>query len=185
MNTSSKPIAHPKKGMVKSSGHFVAVKSSRKGNTTVVHAHGTKKKGATSKESWVHKVTGVPSANHRLLLARVENGLAFSAIATLEEAYHATRKAVAEVLSIRPSTLTRRQQTGRLSVEESDRVVRLARLKDQALALTQGDEEAAIAWLHTPQKIFDGDTPMAHARTELGARDVEKLIMRLRHGVFS
>ena len=33
--------------------------------------------------------------------------------------------------------------------------------------------------------IFGGETPMQHAKTEKGAREVEDLIGRIRNGVFS
>ena len=64
-------------------------------------------------------------------------------------------------------------------------MIRLARLKDLALTLMNGDDAAAISWLRTPLEILGGETPLEHASTEMGARDVEDLIGRLRHGVFS
>ncbi|MCU7862225.1 MAG: DUF2384 domain-containing protein, partial [Candidatus Thiodiazotropha sp. (ex Lucinoma kastoroae)] len=96
-----------------------------------------------------------------------------------------SQKDIAQVLSIPSSTLQRRKKTGHLQTDESDRVVRLAHLKDAALALMQGDDNAAVAWLHTPLDVLGGESPLEHASTELGARDVEDLIGRLRHGVFS
>jgi putative toxin-antitoxin system antitoxin component (TIGR02293 family) len=111
--------------------------------------------------------------------------LRFSAISHLEAAFDASQKEIAVILSIAPTTLTRRKKEGLLHADESDRVVRFARLKDAVLALTYGDDAAAISWLKTPLPILGGDSPLAHASTELGARDVEDLIGRLRHGVFS
>lgn len=119
------------------------------------------------------------------MLANIRRGLPFDVIETLEEAYGASRKELAEVLSIPVSTLTRRRKEGTLHADESDRVARLARLKDAAVAMMQGDDDAAIQWLHTPLEVLGDETPMAHASTEMGTRDVEDLIGRIRHGVFS
>jgi len=44
---------------------------------------------------------------------------------------------------------------------------------------------AARQWMRSSQQSFDGATPWDMARTEVGAREVESLIGRLEHGVFS
>ena len=131
------------------------------------------------------KVAGVKSGNRSTILKRIRNGFTADSIAVLEDAFAVSRKDMAEVLSIPISTLNRRLKSGQLHSDESDRVARLARLKDATLELMQGDNEAAITWLQTPLDILDGESPMFHAGTEMGARDVEDLIGRLQHGVFS
>jgi putative toxin-antitoxin system antitoxin component (TIGR02293 family) len=47
------------------------------------------------------------------------------------------------------------------------------------------DVAGAISWLAAPKKALGHETPLAYSRTELGAREVENLIGRLEHGVFS
>jgi uncharacterized protein (DUF2384 family) len=39
--------------------------------------------------------------------------------------------------------------------------------------------------LIAPRKAFGNQSPLDYSRTELGAREVENLIGRLEHGVFS
>jgi putative toxin-antitoxin system antitoxin component (TIGR02293 family) len=179
MNTSAEPIAKPKKGAAKSSGHRV------KRDTHAGHIMTVKKGSNKSRTLLLHAVTGVAAGNRAKMLKNIRQGLPFDVIETLEQAYAVPRKELAEVLSITVSTLTRRKKEGRLHADESDRVARLARIKDTAVAMMQGDDEAAIQWLHTPLEILGSETPMAHASTEMGARDVEDLIGRIRHGVFS
>ena len=133
----------------------------------------------------LNKVTGVKSGNRSSMLAKIRKGLPFKAVEDLESAYGATRKEIGGVLAIPISTLSRRQKSGRLLVDESDRVARLAQIKDAVLAMMQGDDDAAIAWLRTPLDILNNETPLDHASTEMGSRDVEDLIGRIRHGVFS
>jgi len=61
----------------------------------------------------------------------------------------------------------------------------LDRIQKLALALMMGDHEAAAKWLQTPLAILNNQSPLEHASTEQGAKDVKVLINRLRHGVFS
>ncbi len=49
----------------------------------------------------------------------------------------------------------------------------------------EGDEDAALRWLKTPLPILGGESPLAHARTEAGGREVELLMGRIEHGVYS
>lgn len=168
------PIAIPKEGkamtkakkstVVKS---YVVTSAPPKSNTLVI------------------TVTGARTGRRADMLNNIKKGLKFTSIGHLETAFRASQKEIARVLSIPNTTLSRRRSEGRLHADESDRVVRLARLKDSALALMNFDDDAAIAWLHAPLDILDGESPLEHATTELGAQDVEDLIGRLRHGVFS
>lgn len=174
------PIATPKQGSVPS-GHWVKRDSST-GRFMDVK---TQASTGAAKKYVVAKVTGVTSGSRAEMLKSIKRGLSFQVISELENELQASQKELSRVLSIPQSTLTRRKKEGLLHPDESDRVVRLARLKDATLALMQGDESAAISWLRTPLDIFGGETPLEYSSTELGAKDVEDLIGRLRHGVFS
>jgi putative toxin-antitoxin system antitoxin component (TIGR02293 family) len=82
-------------------------------------------------------------------------------------------------------TLARRRSRGKFTPEESERLLRLGTVFEQAVELFEGDNAAALRWLTAPRKALEGKTPLAYARTELGAREVEDLIGRLEHGVVS
>ena len=82
-------------------------------------------------------------------------------------------------------TLTRRKREGRFLPDESDRLLRATRLFGRTLELFEGDRQAATDWLTTAQPALGGATPLSLARTDVGAREVERLIHRLEHGVFS
>jgi putative toxin-antitoxin system antitoxin component (TIGR02293 family) len=82
-------------------------------------------------------------------------------------------------------TLThRRQQQERLSTEESDRAIRLARIVAQATAAFGGNEKA-LSWLRNPQKRFDGRTAFEMVATEHGARLVEDALVQIDEGYFA
>ena len=69
----------------------------------------------------------------------------------------------------------------RLSADESDRVVRIVRvvnLGENAF----GDRERFWDWFRSPQRRFDGRSPLQMLRTDAGARLVENLLIGLEEG---
>ena len=92
---------------------------------------------------------------------------------------------IADLVRIPPRTLARRKSAGRLSPDESERLLRVSTLFAKAVALFEGDTGAARQWLASPKKALGGEVPLDFARTEVGAREVEALIGRLEHGVFT
>ena len=128
---------------------------------------------------------GMRPADTFELREQVEAGLPFSALERLGRNLALPLADVAALVQVPLRTLTRRRASGRLETDESDRLVRAARIFGAALDLFDGDLEAAKSWLSTAQPALGGATPLAMARTGVGAREVEHLIGRLEHGVFS
>jgi putative toxin-antitoxin system antitoxin component (TIGR02293 family) len=48
-----------------------------------------------------------------------------------------------------------------------------------------GSREEALRWLHTPNRAFGGRTPWDLLDTDLGSRQVEDVLGRMEHGVYS
>ena len=119
------------------------------------------------------------------ILERVRGGLPFAALENLIRAIGAPQKEIADVVGIPATTLGRRRRSGRLTPTESDHVVRVARLAAMANDLMAGNADAAKRWLTTPHRRLGDESPLRHASTETGGREVEQLIGQLRHGVFS
>lgn len=119
------------------------------------------------------------------LVRSVRRGLAYRYFERTKQALGLSAEQVARLVQITPRTLARRREEGRLRPDESDRVLRLARLFDRAVELFEGDREAARSWLRSPKRALANETPLAFAETEVGAREVEHLIGRLEHGVYS
>jgi putative toxin-antitoxin system antitoxin component (TIGR02293 family) len=70
----------------------------------------------------------------------------------------------------------------RLSLEESNRISRVARI--YALALdTLGDDTKAQHWLRKSLRQLGGRTPMQMLETDLGAHQVETILGRIGHGI--
>jgi putative toxin-antitoxin system antitoxin component (TIGR02293 family) len=79
-------------------------------------------------------------------------------------------------------TLYARRQKGTLSREQSDLIVRLARM--QAIAdEVFGDRRKSYAWLRRPNGALDGQVPLSLLDTEEGGRLVETVLGRIAHGI--
>jgi putative toxin-antitoxin system antitoxin component (TIGR02293 family) len=92
---------------------------------------------------------------------------------------------VLALINIPRRTMTRRKRERRFHPDESDRLLRASRMFGRALALFEGDRDAANEWLTTPQPGLGGSPPLDLATSEVGALEVERLIGRLEHGVFA
>src|SRR5438045_2807583 len=119
------------------------------------------------------------------LLRETERGLPFRAYERLARNMALSNDRMLRLVDIARRTLLRRRAEGRFSRDESDRLLRAARVLGAALSLFEGDRDAALAWLEEPQLAFGGAIPLEIARTEIGAREVEDLAYRIEQGVFS
>lgn len=92
---------------------------------------------------------------------------------------------IADVMGIPRRTLARRKVEGRLKADESDKLLRLARVFGSALDLFHGNREAATLFLTDINIALGGVAPIDFARTEVGAEEVENLVGRIQYGMFS
>ncbi len=119
------------------------------------------------------------------LVRQVERGLSFKALKSLGALSGLALSVIASVLGIPERTLARRKAAGRLAPDESERLLRVSTIFERAVELFEGDVAAAVTWLTSPKKALGNETPLEYSHTEPGAREVENLIGRLEHGVFS
>jgi putative toxin-antitoxin system antitoxin component (TIGR02293 family) len=94
-------------------------------------------------------------------------------------------KPFAALIGISEKTLSRaRAGRARLDPVVSDRVYRLARIVALAIEVLE-DEERALGWLKRSQLGLDGRTPLSLLATDAGRDEVEKLLLRIEHGVYA
>lgn len=115
------------------------------------------------------------------LIAAVRAGLPAS---TVQYVVDAGRMSLMEVdFAVMPrKTLTRRTKSGMLTAEQSDRLMRVARV----IALAEdvfGSQEKAGIWLRRETSPLGGVSPMSLLDTTEGAVQVEHLINRIAYGV--
>ena len=128
---------------------------------------------------------GLNARNAAELIRQVEHGFSFKALHFLAANSGMSDPLIASIIGIPERTLARRKAAGKLASQESERLLRIAGIFEQALELFEGDVAAAVTWLTAPQKGLGHHSPLIYARTEVGAREVENLIGRLEHGVFT
>jgi len=136
------------------------------------------------KTATLHKTHTAKPKHPTDLIRQIQKGLRFSELKTLQNSLDLPFEQLAAKLCISRSTLHRRKAAGRLSPDESDKVMRLSRLVDHA-AKVFGDVEKARAWLKFPQVGLGGAVPLDYAQTEVGAREVDDLLGRIDYGVYS
>ena len=119
------------------------------------------------------------------LLRAVRRGLSYRAFERFRRNSALSFERVTDLIDIPRRTMTRRKREGRFLPDESDRLLRASRLFGKALELFEGDRDAATEWLTTAQPALGGTVPLDLAKSEVGALEVERLIGRLEHGVFS
>jgi putative toxin-antitoxin system antitoxin component (TIGR02293 family) len=82
-------------------------------------------------------------------------------------------------------TLARRKAKSELlTVEETDRALRLARTATDAQRVF-GDAVKAGRWLRKPNRALNGLEPLRLLQTETGGRTVEELLGQIDHGIFA
>src|SRR5262245_52665735 len=112
----------------------------------------------------------------------IERGLPWANADALARAFAVTLEKLARLLDIPPATFYRRRSSRRFSKQESDRLMRFARLWWLACDVFES-EDGARAWLKSPQFGLAGAVPLEYAATEAGARAVEDLLRRIDYGV--
>src|SRR5258707_12284958 len=117
-------------------------------------------------------------------LARiVEDGFPIDSLSLLKEK-GLTFSEVSQMV-ISPRTLKHRKARGEhLSHEETDRMVRVARI----VALAEnvfGNLEKALLWLRAPDDRIGDRNPLSMLHTESGGRLVENMLWQLDEGVYT
>ncbi|HLS27852.1 MAG TPA: antitoxin Xre/MbcA/ParS toxin-binding domain-containing protein [Opitutales bacterium] len=118
-------------------------------------------------------------------VARIRSGLPFAEFEALRDLLELSSEELADRLGISRSTLARRKTAGQLDRDQSDKVLRFARIFGLAKSVFEGDEAVALRWMKAPQRALAYTSPLDFTDTEAGAREVEHLLGRIEHGVYS
>jgi putative toxin-antitoxin system antitoxin component (TIGR02293 family) len=117
------------------------------------------------------------------LAQAAERGLPLNSIAYLKERGISFSELADIVIS--PRTLKHRKARREpLSIAETDRALRLARilsLADQVF----GDHEKALMWLRQTDDRINDRSPLSMLQTESGGRLIERLLWQVDEGVYS
>ncbi len=114
----------------------------------------------------------------------VRKGLPGQGLEGLLQAMSLTRTEFCTAVNIPERTLARRLTQGRLTPDESEKVLRLGRVWERATTILANDV-AALDWLKSPNGALENATPLSLLDADIGADAVLDLLGRIEHGIFS
>jgi len=114
----------------------------------------------------------------------IRQGIPTTAIDALLRQTRFSQAELSVVLAIPERTLARRKREGVLTCEESDKLVRLARVIERAEEVFE-TLHRALGWLQSPNAALEGMTPLSLLDTDMGAESVLDTLGRIEHGVFA
>ena len=114
----------------------------------------------------------------------VKAGLPYASLEALIDKFGLAREEAAAALHLPQRTIARRKKEQKLQADESDRLLRLARVGAQAAA-TLGSEEKAVQWLRRPNRALGNRAPLDLIDSDIGTRQVEEVLGRIEHGNIS
>jgi putative toxin-antitoxin system antitoxin component (TIGR02293 family) len=128
---------------------------------------------------------GLRSMTTPQLIEQLEAGFSIKTLHSFESNSGLDLTFLASLIGIPEKMLLRRKNSGYLSSDESERLLRISDIFEKAVELFEDNADAAIHWLTIPRKAFNSQSPLQYSRTEPGAREVENSIGRVDHGVFT
>jgi putative toxin-antitoxin system antitoxin component (TIGR02293 family) len=118
------------------------------------------------------------------LIEAITDGLPASLARELANKLEVTLEDLAGLLRLNPRTFQRRLDEGILSLAESERLWELSKVFSRAVEVLES-VPGAIHWFKNPIQALGWATPLAYARTSVGLREVENILGRIEHGVYS
>jgi putative toxin-antitoxin system antitoxin component (TIGR02293 family) len=127
------------------------------------------------------ELNGLPQ---RELIEAITQGLPASLARELAQKMEVTLEDMSGLLRLNPRTFQRRMEEGTLSLSESERLWELSRLFSRAVDVLES-LPGANQWFKNPIQALGWATPLAYARTSVGLRELENILGRIEHGVYS
>ena len=135
-------------------------------------------------ETAINQTSQQSDTTHKLT-RMVRQGLPPSAAEHIAEYYGLSYQQVSELIGISIRTLERhRRENKPLSPVQSDRLLRYARVAARTEAVFE-NTWAAQNWLKRANPALGGEIPMYLLDTEMGAKQVDDVLVRIEYGVYS
>jgi putative toxin-antitoxin system antitoxin component (TIGR02293 family) len=127
-------------------------------------------------------ILGLPSRGTRLH-DLVREGLPFEYLERIARVLQMQRVDISKAICVSPSTMARRAKAARFSALESDRLIALVAVFQEALSLFENDVAAAAKWISTPVRGLGSKRPLDMMRTSVETEAVIDLIGRLERAI--
>ena len=135
-------------------------------------------------ENGVQKLADLEDLLQPELIQVVSRGLPSALAGELAKKMEISREDMAGLLRLNPRTFQRRADEGTLSFPESERLWELSRLFSRAVDVLES-VPGAVQWFKNPIQALGCATPLVYARTAVGLRELECVLGRIEHGVYS
>jgi putative toxin-antitoxin system antitoxin component (TIGR02293 family) len=120
-----------------------------------------------------------------LALVEVSDGtVPFAAVGTLAHALGVEAQALLAVVGMSPRTAARRKAEGALTAAEADRLLRVARVFEEATRVF-GTQNKAATWLRTTAPLLGSVEPYRLLESDAGAKAVSDELIRIEFGDFA
>ena len=112
----------------------------------------------------------------------INRGIPFQALIAMTTRFGLDLTRMGRILHVPSRTMARRKLRHRFSAQESDRIVRVARIVSYATEVF-GTHGKASTWLTRPNRALRQAAPLDLLDTDVGTREVETILGRIEHGV--
>lgn len=131
-----------------------------------------------------YALLGFEISNERDLEKIISKGLPYRSVSKLMNTIDPENRDKDMIYRIIPkSSLQRRKKSSILSIQESQKIERLARVFSVAVEVWDGDADKARIFMQKPHPMLDDRSPFEACLTELGARQAESILGRLYYGI--
>ena len=137
---------------------------------------------APSVSESIWEAIGLPSRGAKLH-ELIRQGLPFGLLDQVARLLQMQRADISRAICISSRMSARRTKAGRLTTAESDRLVALVAVFEEALSLFEGDLTATRIWMDSPVRGLGLKKPLDMLGTRVEANAVLDLIGRLDRGV--
>ena len=114
----------------------------------------------------------------------VRQGFTYQSFVSFVTEMALSKEKVVKAIALVPRTISRRKGDKRLTTAESDRLYRLVHIAAKAEEVF-GTTDKASKWLVHSNRALNDSMPLELLDTDEGTRQVEAVLGRLEHGVFS
>jgi putative toxin-antitoxin system antitoxin component (TIGR02293 family) len=132
----------------------------------------------------IREAMGLPSRGARLY-ELIHQGLPFELLDQIASLLLMQQADIFKAICMSSTTLARRAKAGRLNTVESDRLVALITVFEEAVSLFENDTVAAAKWMCSPVKGLGLRRPLDMLGTRVETNAVLDLIGRLERGVLA
>ncbi len=117
-------------------------------------------------------------------IQRIKRGLPITFFNSICKDIELNENRLASIIKTSASTLTIRKKEGVFSLSESERLLRIRLIYNKALEVFE-NEKVVQKWLKNPYWLIDNIAPIDYLDTEIGGREIEKILHHLKNGLFT